>query len=233
MKTNVTLVSNLNANGKKYDMSEIATAIEEYNKKGRHLCWFAQPSNNFTMSLSEAAGKVQKIWQEDSEIKALIDILDTPNGLTAQSLIDNGCSMSLGVRMLATGDPNDIHVKQIMDVGIKCAPGNKVDEIEILGFIEGMRNEGTTDVFLNGYCYWFAYMLAERFKMFASTSIMYNQVLGHFAVKINDSLYDIRGKLNKTESEGEWEEWNAWRKNEPSYYKVVERDCIFKIKEEQ
>lgn len=230
MKT-VTLASNFDANGRKYDMAEIDKAIEEYNKKGRHLCWLDHPSNNFTVTLSEVAGKVQKLWSEGNEVKAVIDILDTPNGLTAQSLMDNGCSLSLGVRMLTTGDPDNIHVKQIMDVGIKCAPGNKITEDEVLDFIRGMHNIGTVDVFLNGYCYWFAYILAERFKRFASTSIMYNQVLGHFAVKINDTLYDIRGKiLNEDESGGNWEEWDTWKKNEPTYYKVVERDCILKLR---
>lgn len=229
MKANVTLISNINSNnnGRKYDLAELAKAVEQFNKHGRHICWLDKPSGELSMSLSDAAGKVQNIWIEDGTVKGVVDLLDTPNGMIAQTLLDTGCGLSLGVRMLGTGDPetNEFHLDRILDVGILPSPAKPVAESEILRFIDGMYNDGTYRVFTEGYCYWFAYILVERFRRYASACIMYNQVLGHFAASINNVLYDITGKIDNTEG---WEKWDVWRKNEPVYRKVVERDCILK-----
>ena len=227
MKANVILTSDINTNGRKYDMDEMAKAIEEFNKNGRHICWLDKPANELSMSLSDAAGRVQTVWIEDDKVKGIVDLLDTPNGLAAQSLLDNDCELKLGLRMLCTSNPetDEIHINRLVDVGIKAAPSEPVTESEILYFIKGMTNYGTRLVFLNGYCYWFAYILVERFKRYARCCLMYNQILGHFAASINGKIYDIDGVIDNTEG---WEEWDAWRKNEPVYRKVVERDCILK-----
>lgn len=229
MKANVTLISNINSNdnGRKYDLAELAKAVEEFNKHGRHICWLEKPPGELSMSLSDAAGKVQNIWIEDGTVKGIVDLLDTPNGMIAQTLLDNGCGLRLGVRMLGTGDPetDEFRLDRIVDVGILPAPTKPVAESEILSFINGIYNDGTRRVFTEGYCYWFAYILVERFRRYASACIMYNQVLGHFAASINNVLYDITGKIEDTEG---WEKWDEWRKNEPVYRKVVERDCILK-----
>ena len=45
---------------------------------------------------------------------------------------------------------------------------------------------------LNGFCYWFAYMLAGRF---VGAEIYYEPIDGHFITEIDGRLYDIRGDV--------------------------------------
>lgn len=45
--------------------------------------------------------------------------------------------------------------------------------------------------FLNGYCYQFAIILKDRFD----GVILYEPIEGHFIIKIDNELYDIRGNV--------------------------------------
>ena len=93
-------------------------------------------------------------------------------------------------------------------------------------FIQNFRNEGTIKTFTEGCCYWFAYILVERFKGEAvSAVIWYNQILGHFAAVIDGTMYDITGELEIT---FDWYIWDRFLAQEPSYGSVVVRDCILK-----
>lgn len=49
------------------------------------------------------------------------------------------------------------------------------------------------ECFTNGCCYWFAVILRQRFK----GKIVYDPVIGYFACKIGDAVYDIRGNIDK------------------------------------
>lgn len=97
---------------------------------------------------------------------------------------------------------------------------------KVLEFIRNFQNEGTIQTFTEGCCYWFAYILVERFKSEAvSANIWYNQILGHFATVIDGVLYDITGELELT---FDWYIWEHWLEQEPVYGQVVIRDCILK-----
>ena len=113
---------------------------------------------------------------------------------------------------------------RLIDVGLRPV-FEPFDDSEVVDFIRGIRNDGTMHAFLEGYCYWFAHILYSRFLPYVRTYIMYNQILGHFAASINGKLYDITGRI---EDDGNWVEWEQWKKGEPCYSKVVERDCILK-----
>ena len=58
---------------------------------------------------------------------------------------------------------------------------------EIREFLEGMRNGGTIETFTNGYCYWMAVILKERF----GGEIMYNAVDNHFGVLLGGDGAEI------------------------------------------
>ena len=70
------------------------------------------------------------------------------------------------------------------------------DRNTILKFIEGFKmydEDGTMEkTFLNGYCYWFARILADRFS---SAHVQYEPIEGHFLTEIGGRLYDIRGDV--------------------------------------
>jgi len=106
----------------------------------------------------------------------------------------------------------------------------------ILDFISNFQNEGTIKTFTEGCCYWFALILLERFNMMEQTKeknacrLMYNQVDGHFACRINGELYDITGEIEYNKN---WEEWPDWFMRETSYREVVVRDCIYKTKNDK
>ena len=66
-----------------------------------------------------------------------------------------------------------------------------MDKQEILSFIDGFNRYGDQieDLFLNGYCFYFAIILKNRFP----GQIFYDPVEGHFVTLIGDDFYDITG----------------------------------------
>lgn len=105
-------------------------------------------------------------------------------------------------------------------------PTNK----EILYFIKEFSSFGNDvrDCFTRGCCYWFAFILYERFKPYAK--IYYNDIENHFACKIGKNLYDITGNCNNL-YENDWEPWNTFKLIDSSLAKRIERDCVLKIKD--
>ena len=99
----------------------------------------------------------------------------------------------------------------------------KTDEIR--EFLEGMRNGGTIDTFTNGYCYWMAVILKERF----GGEIMYDAVDNHFGTMIAGKIWDITGEIDY----GDWVEWWLFQMNEPKQAKRITIDCINKTSNEE
>lgn len=77
------------------------------------------------------------------------------------------------------------------------------------------------ETFTQGCCYWFAEILAVRFKGI----ICYNQIDNHFATKIGGELYDITGVLDAPYSDV-FVPWIAYQAVEPLDAGRVQRDCI-------
>ena len=98
-----------------------------------------------------------------------------------------------------------------------------MEEEIVLAFIGRFQNEGTIKAFTDGCCYWFAFILAQRFLL---SEIAYNPVLNHFAVRIGTDLYDITGKIET--SEGPWIDWDEYQAAEPADTERVQRYCIDK-----
>lgn len=96
---------------------------------------------------------------------------------------------------------------------------------EISEFLEGMRNGGTVKTFTEGYCYWMAMILKERF----GGEIMYNAVDNHFGTMIAGKIWDITGEIDY----GEWVEWWLFQMNEPGQAKRITIDCIKKTSNEE
>jgi hypothetical protein len=107
---------------------------------------------------------------------------------------------------------------------------NIIYEVDIETFIRDFRNYGTGEeiikCFTEGYCYWFAFILKNRFP---EGEIYYN-TMNHFVFKYNNRLYDITGDCtNKWDNEYlyKWDEYQKME-NGSEYIKLLEHCCVYK-----
>lgn len=111
----------------------------------------------------------------------------------------------------------------------------KNDEVELFisKFKEVFREE-IQFVFYRGFCYWFAFILADRF----GGEIWYNSKIVHFACKIQGRLYDIYGEVDKgispvtgeyDGSEAYWQSWEEYQVMNHDEAEQVVNSCIKKV----
>ena len=96
---------------------------------------------------------------------------------------------------------------------------------QILKFIEDFKQydkDGTLEkTFLNGYCYWFAYMLDGRFL---NARIQYEPIEGHFVTEIDGRYYDIRGDVTDI-----YKESKVWYSEDYCFeFDSIVNGCIMK-----
>lgn len=94
----------------------------------------------------------------------------------------------------------------------------------VLNFINDFKGKYPAeieDVFSNGYCYWFAEILHQRFNGI----IYYLPIKNHFITKINGKYFDITGEVIPDEKVYEWEYYANF--DYLDYNRVV-KNCILK-----
>lgn len=91
---------------------------------------------------------------------------------------------------------------------------------EIVDFIK-RRFYNTNANWLNGNCYWFAKILAERFE---GLKIYYEPIRGHFISGDGNHFYDYTGLLTELDSNPIL--LSDIAKSEPNMYKRLVEDCI-------
>ena len=111
--------------------------------------------------------------------------------------------------------------------------GNKEEKNKtILNFIDRFTSKGkrqeVIDCFQNGCCYWFAYILSERFidPSLTKSMIYYDEIANHFRYYDQEAnrVYDITGDVtNKYNWELSWEEIID---KDLLHAKRIVRDCI-------
>ena len=94
----------------------------------------------------------------------------------------------------------------------------------ILDFIKQFQDLGAENCFNNGMCYWFAYILKNRF-LSEHCHVMYDEVDNHFGCEINGVVYDINGIAPSHN----WEPWYEMMTNDPLLYARILRDCRDKV----
>lgn len=95
-------------------------------------------------------------------------------------------------------------------------------ENEILDFINRRWKKDSN--FLNGNCYWFAYILVSRFK---ELEIYYLPITGHFIAGNGDIFFDWQGKINLRDLCGEKPmRFDDIKKQDSLYYNRLIRDCV-------
>lgn len=95
---------------------------------------------------------------------------------------------------------------------------------EVLNFLNRFTEDGerqqVCDAFTRGCCYWFAYILAERFCDDGPV-IMYDEVMNHFGTMLDSIVYDITGDVTG------FYDWHPWDDLEDDVLRArVVRDCI-------
>lgn len=92
----------------------------------------------------------------------------------------------------------------------------------IVNFKSGFDEKYLEDVFMNGNCYHFALILKEMYN----GEIIYDPHESHFVTKVDDSYYDIRGKIHPPMDDYPWESMEDIDHKE---YALVEQDCVYKV----
>ena len=110
--------------------------------------------------------------------------------------------------------------------------GNKEKKNKtILNFIDRFTSKGkrqeVIDCFQNGCCYWFAYILSERFidPSLTKSMIYYDEINNHFGYYDQESnrIYDITGDVT---NKYDWEPWEEVVDRDLLHVKRIVRDCI-------
>ena len=93
---------------------------------------------------------------------------------------------------------------------------------EVSKFIDRFNpaSEDVKSVFLDGCCYWFAFILRHRFFT-EDSEIMYDPVANHFGTRIEDEIYDITGDVT---NKYQWMPWFDFD-DELHRHRII-RDCI-------
>ena len=91
-----------------------------------------------------------------------------------------------------------------------------VKQNEIQDFIS--RRFPTEDKWLNGNCYWFAFILRERFP---ELDIYYDPIVGHFYAGDGKVFYDWHGQHEKLELL----KLSVIHATDPLWYARLMRDC--------
>lgn len=96
-------------------------------------------------------------------------------------------------------------------------------------YIQQFRQFGTdvVDCFSNGMCYQFMVILRKRFGPFCTTPV-YDEVMNHFATKIDGRIYDITGDITD-DPKYKWERWTTVRSRDWRHTERILRDCVDKV----
>ena len=95
-------------------------------------------------------------------------------------------------------------------------------ESEKLKINQFIKLFGRDKRYLEGLCYWFAYILKGRFP---DGDIWYDPILCHFYFVLNEDTYDVRGCVDLPTTAIKWSDY---QKFDLSDYKRVVKYCILK-----
>ena len=84
------------------------------------------PDDRFEVKLKEASHRVIDLWYDESDntVKGKIELLDTPNGKLAKSIVDQGIPLHISNRAAGTvNQDNTVSIQQIYTYDLVCKPG--------------------------------------------------------------------------------------------------------------
>lgn len=83
----------------------------------------------------------------------------------------------------------------------------------------GIRNQ-VQECFLNGCCYWFAFILKTRFAEY-EPEIVIDTTANHFGCRIQRCVYDITGDVTDMY---QWQSWDEY--DDKTHKKRIEKYCV-------
>lgn len=96
-------------------------------KKGEPLLGeLDHPEDRFEVKLKEASHKIVDLWYDADKncVMGKIELLNTPNGKLAQSLVDQGIPLHISSRAAGTvGNDSKVSIQQIYTYDLVCKPG--------------------------------------------------------------------------------------------------------------
>lgn len=96
---------------------------------------------------------------------------------------------------------------------------------EVLNFIDSFKGgypHEIEDTFSNGFCYWFAKILELRF----GGIIYFNPDIIHFAVLIEEQLFDINGLIDVKDSWYNWNDYQTHNDVNEIYHSCILKDSV-------
>lgn len=120
----------LNRNQRIYQKEEYLKHLQYLRndiKKGEPLLGeLDHPDDRFEVKLKEASHRVIDLWYDSAKnvVMGKIELLNTPNGKLAQSIVDQGIPLHISSRAAGTvnGD-NTVSIQQIYTYDLVCKPG--------------------------------------------------------------------------------------------------------------
>ena len=96
-------------------------------KKGEPLLGeLDHPDNRFEVNLKEASHRVIDLWYDEKQnvVMGKIELLNTPNGKLAQSIVDQGIPLHISSRAAGSVNAdNTVSIQQIYTYDLVCKPG--------------------------------------------------------------------------------------------------------------
>ena len=140
----------VNRNGRIYQENEVLRHLgylrDKIKKDGSILGELDHPEGRFDISLKEASHKITDLWydQANHRVMGTIELLDTPNGKIAKSLVDSGFPVYVSSRAAGDVDPKtkEVEIATIFTYDIVCTPG--FEEARLSQVSESLKNNAKT-----------------------------------------------------------------------------------------
>jgi hypothetical protein len=149
----------LNRNSRIYTKEEYLKHLQYLRddiRKGEPLLGeLDHPEDRFEVKLKEASHRIIDIWYDQAKnvVMGKIELLNTPNGKLAQSIVDQGIPLHISSRAAGTvNSDNTVSIQQIYTYDLVCKPGfagavlHRVNESantysnDIMGFLHKTNN---------------------------------------------------------------------------------------------
>ena len=120
----------LNRNKRIYPKDEYLKHLsylrDDIKKNGGLLGELDHPEDRFEVKIKEASHVIKDLWYDESSncVMGKIELLNTPNGLIAKSLVDQGIPLHISSRAAGTvGNDSKVNIQQIYTYDLVCKPG--------------------------------------------------------------------------------------------------------------
>ena len=128
----------VNRNNRIYGEQEVLRHLsylrENIQQNGFILGELDHPIDRFDTQMKEASHKITDLWYDQPThcVMGKLELLDTPNGQIARTLIDSGYPLFVSSRAAGEVDQKtkEVHIEQIFTYDIVCTPGFQEARLE-------------------------------------------------------------------------------------------------------